>query len=317
MAVATGLALCVAVGDGLTGAAVSFTLLYLGPVALATWFVSLRAALGLSAASALVSSAIDLHRRATPLPLVFQCWNLAVQLGAFLALAAVFKALKERLALEQQLARTDPLTHIPNRRAFLEMAEVELERSRRTGYPITLAYIDADDFKLVNDQLGHAQGDALLLAVASALRTGTRSIDGVARLGGDEFGLLLVDTDGPSAEVLVERLRLAVDLALARSNWEATFSVGAATFITPPRSLDEMLSHADRLMYEAKRAGKNSVRFEVLDECPTLHRAASSRTIANWLARRARGDQFCCPQVKALRPRHGEEPMPREREPQP
>ncbi|HET9594708.1 MAG TPA: GGDEF domain-containing protein [Anaeromyxobacteraceae bacterium] len=255
---------CVAVGDDVTGPDVAFTLLYLGPIGFATWFVSVRAGLAISVASAVASFAVDLSTRRIPLPPAILAWNLAVQLGVFLALVALLAALKNRLEGEQLLARTDPLTLVANRRAFLEQAAVEIERARRTGRPVTVAYLDCDDFKVINDRFGHAQGDALLSLVASTLRNGTRSMDVVARLGGDEFGLLLVDTDGPTAAALVDRLRSAVQASMADRGWIVTFSVGACTFLEPPLSVDDMLLHADRLMYDAKRAGKDAARFEVV-----------------------------------------------------
>jgi diguanylate cyclase (GGDEF)-like protein len=255
---------CVAVGDDVTGPDVAFTLLYLGPIGFATWFVSLRAGLVVSVASAVASFAVDLSTRRIPLPAAILAWNLAVQLGVFLALVALLAALKTRLEGEQLLARTDPLTLVANRRAFLEQAAVEIERARRTGRPVTVAYLDCDDFKVINDRFGHAQGDALLSLVAGTLRGGTRSMDVVARLGGDEFGLLLVDTDGPTAAALVDRLRTAVQASIADRGWIVTFSVGACTFVEPPLSVDDMLLHADRLMYEAKRSGKDAARFEVV-----------------------------------------------------
>jgi diguanylate cyclase (GGDEF)-like protein len=256
--------LCVALGDGLTGPDVSFTVLYLGPIAFATWHVSLQVAIALSTLSAFASFASDVLTRSTPLPTVVVAWNLAVQLGMFFALVVLLAALKSRLVLEGRLARTDPLTLVSNRRAFVEQAGVELERSRRTGRPISVAYLDCDDFKVVNDLLGHAQGDALLVAVAATLRGGTRAVDSVARLGGDEFGLLLVDTDGAAADMLVERLRTSLAACMAENGWAVSFSIGTATFVTPPRSVDEMLRHADQLMYDAKRSGKNRARSEIV-----------------------------------------------------
>ena len=264
LSIAIGLMLCVAVGDDLTGADVSFTLLYLGPIGFATWFVSFPAGVFLSILSAFASFGVDLATRAVPLAAPILAWNLAVQLGTFLALVVLIGALKGRLEDEQRLARTDPLTLVSNRRAFLELTAVELERARRTGRPITVAYLDVDDFKFVNDRLGHAQGDVLLVTVAATLRGATRAIDTVARLGGDEFGLLLVDTDGATAEALLGRLRATLAAAMAENGWRVSFSVGAATFLAPPRSVDEMLAHADQLMYDAKRAGKNAGRFEVV-----------------------------------------------------
>jgi diguanylate cyclase (GGDEF)-like protein len=277
LVIALGLMLCVAVGDELTGADVSFTLLYLGPIGFATWFVSLPAGVLLSILSAIASFAVDLAARSVPLPGAILAWNLAVQLGTFLALVVLLAALKDRLESEGQLARTDPLTLVSNRRAFLELSGVELERARRTGRPITVAYLDCDDFKFINDRLGHAQGDSLLVTVAATLRGGTRAVDTVARLGGDEFGLLLVDTDGPTAEALIARLRAALAAEMTANGWHVSFSIGGATFLAPPRSVDEMLGRADLLMYDAKRGGKNAARLEVVPALLPLVPAGGER----------------------------------------
>lgn len=218
----------------------------------------------LSVAGATLSMALDVWQRPQPLATAVLIWNLVVQIGTFMALVLLLGALKDRLVNEQQAARTDPLTAVANRRSFEEMAGVELERARRTGGPLTVAYLDVDDFKRVNDQQGHARGDALLATLAATLRGATRAVDAVGRLGGDEFGLLLVDTDGPTAESLLHRLRNTLDGAMGENGWDVTFSIGAATYLAPARSVDEMMVRADQLMYDAKRAGKNALRFDVL-----------------------------------------------------
>jgi diguanylate cyclase (GGDEF)-like protein len=256
-AIALGLVLCVGIGDELTGPA-NFTLLYLCPIAFGTWLVGRRAGLLVSVVSAAVSLATDsrLAHGSSPAVVV---WNVLVQLGVFVALT-----LRSRLIFEQQAARTDPLTGIANRREFLEAAELELARTRRHLRPLTVAYLDLDEFKDVNDRFGHEAGDAVLVTVATTLREATRAVDGVARLGGDEFGLLLPETDGPTAEALVGRLKATLADAVQERGWPVTASIGVATFHRAPRSVDEMINRADELMYQAKRAGKGGVRFEVV-----------------------------------------------------
>jgi diguanylate cyclase (GGDEF)-like protein len=254
----------VLVGDDLTGNDVSFTLLYLGPIGFATWFSGMRWGLSLSVFSAIGSTLCDVAARAEPLPWAIQTWNLAVQFGVFVSLSFLLGALKARLEGEQALARTDPLTRVANRRAFVEAANLEIERARRSREPLTVAYIDCDDFKRVNDVLGHAEGDALLAAVGATLRGETRAVDAVARLGGDEFGLLLVNADGPTAEATLQRVRLALLVAMRERGWSVTFSIGAITFLAPPTSAYEMIARADDLMYALKRGDKNGVRHEVV-----------------------------------------------------
>jgi diguanylate cyclase (GGDEF)-like protein len=261
--------LCLAVGDVLTGTEASFTLLYLAPIAFATWFVGLNAGIGLSATAAVASTLADLlARKGAPVPSAIMAWNLVIQLGVYLALVLLLSGFRSRLEGEQLLARTDTLTQVANRRAFIEAAELELERARRTGRPLTLAYVDCDGFKYVNDELGHAVGDALLVTAAQTLRSSTRAVDAVARLGGDEFGLLLPETDGPTAQALLSRLRATLLAAMQRNGWKVGFSMGAATWATPAGSVDQMLARADELMYEAKRTSKGSARFEVVGGPP-------------------------------------------------
>jgi len=268
-AIACMVIMCLALGDLLTGTDVSFTLLYLAPIAFGTWFVGLEAGVALSMVAAIASTTADLYAREVgPLPPAILAWNLVVQLGVYLALVLLLAGFRARLEGEQQLARTDALTQVANRRAFIEAAELELERARRNGRPLTLAYVDADDFKNVNDTLGHAEGDALLVTVAQTLRSSTRAVDAVARLGGDEFGLLLPETDGPTAQALLARLRTTLVQAMSDHGWRVGFSCGAATFVTPADSVDQMMARADELMYEAKRTAKGSMRLSVVGEPP-------------------------------------------------
>ena len=258
-----GLALigCVGIADYLTPAAASLILLYLAPIGFGTWFVGLWSGLVLSIAGAVVAAAAARWQESEGVTLAVLGWNGIMQLGASMALVLVLHALRTRLEAEESLARTDTLTQIPNRRAFFEVAQHELERARRNFQPLTLVYLDVDDFKNVNDRLGHAEGDALLVAVARTLRTGTRAIDAVARLGGDEFGLLLPETDAEMAEALLSRVRASLVDAMARHGWDVRFSTGAAVFHSAAASVDEMMARADELMYAAKWAEKGSARI--------------------------------------------------------
>jgi diguanylate cyclase (GGDEF)-like protein len=262
-----GLVLCVGLADYLTGTEISVILFYLAPIGFGTWYVSLRAGLFLASAAAVVSVGADaLHRLGSvegPLPGALLTWNGIVQLGTSSALVLMLAALRARLEAEELLARTDALTGIANRRAFFEIAALEIERTRRTGRPLTLAYVDCDDFKDVNDARGHSEGDALLAEVARTIRAGTRAIDAVARLGGDEFGLLLPETDAVETAALLARLRTTLLAAMERHGWKVGFSIGAATFLAPPVSIDDMMARADALMYAAKREEKGSIRHGV------------------------------------------------------
>jgi diguanylate cyclase (GGDEF)-like protein len=279
LAACLGIILCVGAADFLTGTEIALILFYLAPIGFGTWFVSLRGGALLSVASATVSVGADalhrLHDGQASLPLAILGWNGAIQLGTSLSLVLVLEALRGRLEGEELLARTDALTRIANRRAFFEAATLELERVRRNRRPLAVAYVDADDFKDVNDRLGHAQGDALLVTAAQTLRGATRAVDAVARLGGDEFGLLLPETSRSEAEALLVRLRAALLAAMAWHGWSVGFSIGAAVFVAPPASVDEMMARADELMYAAKREAKGSIRVGVFPDDAPADRAAT------------------------------------------
>jgi diguanylate cyclase (GGDEF)-like protein len=259
--IAAALVLSVAAADVYTGPGVDVTLLYLGPIGFGTFFAGLGAGAGLAALAAACSMEAGRLSGEHTVAAV-ETWNVVQQLGVFLLLAGVLDAFKKRLLHEQQAARTDSLTSLANRRAFVEAAWLELERARRHGRPLSLLYIDCDDFKSVNDRLGHVGGDAVLAAVGGTLREAVRGHDTVARLGGDEFGILLPEIDGPGAIALAERLRDQLRQHLS-ARWDrVTFSIGVATFSNPPASVDEMILRADELMYEAKRSGKDGWRAE-------------------------------------------------------
>jgi len=267
LAAALGTILGVGLADHLTGTHVSLILFYLAPIGFGTWYVGMRGGVFLTAAAAAVSMTADALFRTNAghadLAVAVLAWNGLVQAGTSIALVLVLAALRERLLDQELLARTDALTGIANRRSFFEIAAIEIERARRHARPLTLAYVDCDDFKDVNDGLGHAQGDALLVVVAQTLRAATRTTDAVARLGGDEFGLLLPETDAGEAERLLERLRSNLLAAMAGHCWRVGFSIGAAAYVSAPSSADEMMARADELMYSAKREAKGTVRIGI------------------------------------------------------
>jgi diguanylate cyclase (GGDEF)-like protein len=255
--------------DYITGAEASIAPLYLVPVALATWFISLRAGLLLSGLSAVVRLQdlwLSTHHYAHPLT---PYWNGVVELGFFIVVAFILSRLRTTTEYWATLARTDPLTGAMNRRAFVETGTLELARAERYGRWLTLAYLDIDDFKRVNDDGGHEYGDRLLIEVAQTLKHNLRAFDLVARYGGDEFVVLLPETDDQAAALVVEKLMAALRGA-THSGWPTTFSIGAVTINGPRTSLDRLIQQADKLVYAAKEDGKNRVRHRRLHRGGTV-----------------------------------------------
>ncbi len=183
--------------DFLTGYEFSFGVFYLLPVSLSAWYVSSRFGIAMSiltAATWLGANALTDLASERPVPLLI--WNATTRLGFFLVTTLLLTHLRLALDRERLLARTDGLTGLLNARAFEEASSREVERSRRYQYPVSLIYLDLDDFKLINDREGHKTGDDLLVELARILTANLRSSDIIGRLGGDEFVVLLPETDG-------------------------------------------------------------------------------------------------------------------------
>ena len=176
--------------------------------------------------------------------------------------------LKRRLSDEAAFVATDELTGLMNRGSFIARLDAELARAARYGRAFTLAYVDLDNFKAVNDLEGHDTGDELLRRVADALRSSTRQTDVIGRLGGDEFAVVLPETAGGATGSMLENLRKRLIRAMAQGGWPVTFSIGAVTFEAPIDTSREALRVADAAMYSVKRSGKDGIRHVVWDGDP-------------------------------------------------
>jgi diguanylate cyclase (GGDEF)-like protein len=151
------------------------------------------------------------------------------------------------------------------------MFQLALERvlssarsARREGQVTAVLFLDLDDFKVVNDTYGHQAGDQLLRLVGVYLLRRLRSVDTAARLGGDEFVVLLPQTASQAGASTISELKIGIARELKEQGFDVGISAGVVTFRNAPDSVDEMLQAADRLMYEAKRAGKNALRQAVV-----------------------------------------------------
>ncbi|MFA7403342.1 MAG: GGDEF domain-containing protein [Pelobacteraceae bacterium] len=245
----------------------SLIVFYLMPVSLATWFVGKKSGLLFCLLAIVVRAFADEWSR----PFIFahsvlHYWNELIEFLFLIIMSLLFSALKINLENEQELARRDPLTNTFNRRSFFDLGEHEIKRSQRYDLPLTVAYIDLDNFKKVNDQLGHQTGDELLLKVVSTIRSHSRSSDVLARFGGDEFVLLLPDTPGDAALKFLNNMHENLDRAMAINKWPVSFSIGAATYVHVPATIDEIVRRADELMYTVKHGGKSSLLHREIGE---------------------------------------------------
>ncbi len=249
--------------DVVTGYELSFSLFYLVPIALVAWYGGRRAAIAACAISAVVWVLADFvsgHRYAQALVLV---WNTVIRLGFFVVVAWLLTALKAELDREKQLSRVDYVTGATSPSFFYDLLQAEIDRCNRHSRPFTLAYVDIDNFKAVNDQFGHSTGDQLLRHVVSHARERLRDTDIVARLGGDELAVLLPETSQTAAPAVLSRLQQALLDEMKAREWPVTFSIGAMSFPAAPETSNLVIGLVDDLMYSVKREGKNSIRYAV------------------------------------------------------
>jgi len=155
------------------------------------------------------------------------------------------------------------MTGLWNRLAFFEMAALEIKRARRFNTPLSFIYTDIDNFKSVNDTSGHDTGDRLLRVAAETILNNIRKIDIGVRFGGDEMGILLVETDAGGARSLAEKLKEKLTGEMRRQGWPVTFSMGVGTFQQAAVSVEDMVQIVDKLMYFAKRSGKNRIIHQI------------------------------------------------------
>ncbi len=198
----------------------------------------------------------------------------------------------ERKAAEEQvafLAYHDSLTQLPNKAMFDELLELSLARARRHGLGVAVLYVDLDNFKLVNDSLGHEAGDALIVQLAERLKEATRETDLVARQGGDEFLLLLADmertspiSDGDGALIVAESVANRVQQALEDpfdvngTELYVTASVGMSVFPIDAQDGQALMRNADTAMYRAKKAGPGGYVMHQADEADALTKLSLS-----------------------------------------
>lgn len=195
-------------------------------------------------------------------------WMTIQFVAYFLLVTAMIAAMREVIEEEKTLARRDPLTGLPNRRNFYELLDIEVRRAKRYNRPITIVYIDIDNFKDINDTKGHAEGDKVLVDVANALLRNVRDTDLAARLGGDEFAILLTEADEIAARSAAANIRRALVDALSREGGTATPTMGVVTWNSIIHTVDAMIGEADRLMYLGKADGKNIVNFRTFGDDP-------------------------------------------------
>ncbi len=252
MAIAIGL---VVIGSGFivdvtTGRDLSLSLVYVAGVALMVWTGSLRVGV-LGAVGASVAVFVDGIQNSVATGTALT--NAVEAFVLLLATAAAVDFMHAKMVREASRARFDPLTGLSNRRACEERCTVEIARLHRRAGSLSVAFLDFDGLKQVNDVRGHAAGDAALIHLAKSSQAVLRPTDLLSRVGGDEFVLLLPDTDYDEATSVVRRIQGR--LAEADGDEPASVTAGLVTWRSAPQSIEELFVEADALMYSAKRTG--------------------------------------------------------------
>ena len=206
--------------------------------------------------------------------------------GQLIEILGLTRDISERKHYEdelRQLATTDELTGIANRRHFIELANRELKRAHRSEHPLAVALIDVDHFKHINDGHGHAAGDRALVALARTCQTVAREVDVFARVGGDEFALLLPETTCMQAAATVDRIRLALqDLPTEDAGPHASMTISAGVAdLHGTETLDELMSRADIALYRAKETGRDRTVLDVTTEGELEERVEAKQPISD------------------------------------
>jgi diguanylate cyclase (GGDEF)-like protein len=253
--------------DYQTHTEVVLSVFYLVPIVISVWFIGERAALFVSLlAGGLAAYDTEVLSGVLEKNFWIAAWAVASRFMFFFFTVWLMGRQRRSMDSIREMARTDSLTGAYNARTIFELLQKEMERSRRFHHPLSLVYLDIDDFKAINDSLGHQTGNSVLSSIATTLKESVRRMDVVARLGGDEFSVLMPETGEAAVRTTVERVQESLSRTLGTRGWPVTISIGAVTYHRMDCTADEIIRKADNLMYQVKRGGKNGVLYAVVTE---------------------------------------------------
>jgi len=248
--------------DVAMGSSVQLTAAYIfGPIVTA-WCVTRRDGALMAVLTAIISTIVHASSGSVSLqPLPFAA-TLLIRIVTFSVLVLLVSQVRVTTERYEHLSARDALTGLLNRGALCERLEAEIVRSQRYRVPISILFADVDDFKGVNDRLGHPEGDRFLVDIAGALSGGLRPTDLIGRMGGDEFAVVLPETEREGAEALLTRLHER--LGELEKRYGTGLSVGLAAFDVAPESCEQALASADVAMYAVKGARRAAASAAML-----------------------------------------------------
>jgi diguanylate cyclase (GGDEF)-like protein len=247
--------------DYITGNEISFSIFYLIPITFAVIWNGKLWGVIFSVICAMAWIGAELLGRASYSSIFIPVWNTLVRFSYFIFHTLLISNLLESIRKLRFLSLHDHLTNSSNWRHFEEYSNSTIRKAIRERKNIALAYFDIDDFKTINDTLGHSVGDEVLREMSQSILKEIRPMDMLARLGGDEFAILIYGTDLSETKIVIDRIRKSVDETMRVHGWNVTLSIGVIVFSVLSSTIGPLIKRADDLMYEVKNSGKNNAKI--------------------------------------------------------
>lgn len=242
----------IGIADASTDPDYLLTIVYIIPISLSAWRAGWQRAWGITALAVVTLLIVDTLNPQDGALTPAVLWNQLSRLAVVVFIVILINGLREARQRAELMARTDILTGISNLFAFREVSARHLEHAQRNGQPLTLLFLDIDDFKIVNDFGGHSAGDEVLRRIARELSFAARQDDFVARVGGDEFVVLLPRTDAAQAADVINRITSRLATISRPDGSQLTCSLGMATHAPALATIDKIMQEADNAMYFMK-----------------------------------------------------------------